>query len=283
MGRWREALGEALRGAAWAPLSVLGAHAVASLGFDAYRRFPPLDLPMHFLGGAAIAFFFDRLGRAARSRGLLGAPAPIVRAVLLMSLATSAAVFWEFAEFFSDRFLGTRAQLGLEDTLLDMFLGFAGGAGYAFLAAFSGGRVEAGGATVRVGRGVRQEGSNGDLRVRSLVAMAFVADVPRSIAFYERLGFRVRNTFTQAGTSVLSWAWLDSDRASLMVARASEPVDPERQAVLFYLYVDDVAAAREELTAGGVAAGPIAFPFYAPRGELRIADPDGYVLMVTHT
>ena len=34
------------------------------------------------------------------------------------------------AEFFSDRLFGTHAQLGLEDTLLDMALGVAGGLAY---------------------------------------------------------------------------------------------------------------------------------------------------------
>jgi hypothetical protein len=68
-----------------------------------------------------------------------------------------------------------------------------------------------------------------------------------------------------------------------MVARASEPVIASQQAVLFYVYRDDVAGKRAELQKAGIAAGTIAFPFYAPRGEFRVEDPDGYVLMVTHT
>jgi hypothetical protein len=27
----------------------------------------------------------------------------------------------------------------------------------------------------------------------------------------------------------------------------------------------------------------MAYPFYAPRGEFRLTDPDGYTLMITHT
>ena len=68
-----------------------------------------------------------------------------------------------------------------------------------------------------------------------------------------------------------------------MVARASEPVEPDRQAVLFYLYVDDVAAAQEALAAAGAEVGPITTPFYAPKGEFRLTDPDGYCLMISHT
>jgi hypothetical protein len=120
------------------------------------------------------------------------------------------------------------------------------------------------------------------IQTRRIVAMAFVADVRRSIAFYEQLGFSAANSFTPPHGEVPSWAWLECGDAHLMVARASEPVVPEQQAVLFYLYVDDVAAARGELEALGLDPGPITTPFYAPRGEFRLADPDGYCLMVMH-
>lgn len=119
--------------------------------------------------------------------------------------------------------------------------------------------------------------------VRSLVPLAFVGSVPASIAFYELLGLRVGNTFTPAGEAEPSWAYLLSDRAQLMLARATDAVVASQQAVLFYVYCDDVAGLREELLASGVPAGPIQTPFYAPRGEFRIEDPDGYVVMVTHT
>jgi len=86
-----------------------------------------------------------------------------------------------------------------------------------------------------------------------------------------------------AGESDPAWAWLEADRAHLMLARADEPVVADQQAVLFYLYCDDVVAMRATLKQSGVDVGPIAYPFYAPRGEFRVHDPDGYVLMVTHT
>ena len=50
-----------------------------------------------------------------------------------------------------------------------------------------------------------------------------------------------------------------------------------------YLYASDVEAYRTELLADGVQAGVVEYPFWAPRGEFRIEDPDGYVVMVTHT
>ena len=119
--------------------------------------------------------------------------------------------------------------------------------------------------------------------VRSLVPLAHVASVPRSIEFYGRLGFEVRNSFTPPESKEPVWVWLEKRDAHLMISRASAPVLPEEQAVLFYLYFDDVPATREALEKAGIPVGPIEYPFYAPRGEFRIQDPDGYGLMLTHT
>ena len=121
------------------------------------------------------------------------------------------------------------------------------------------------------------------VRVRSLVPMAYVRSVPRSIEFYRKLGFEEGNTHTPEGGVEPVWAWLKSGDAHLMLARASEPVDPKVQAVLFYLYCPDVRAFRNELIEAGVEVGPVQNTFYAPRGEFRVTDPDGYVLMVSHT
>ncbi len=105
---------------------------------------------------------------------------------------------------------------------------------------------------------------------------AHVADVQRSIDFYARLGLEVRDTHEVDGRLV--WAFLTSPAepaAGLMLALAGGPVDPGAQAVLFYCWTPDVVALRDELE-----AGTITHPFYMPAGELRIADPDGYVVLV---
>ena len=120
-------------------------------------------------------------------------------------------------------------------------------------------------------------------RVRSLVPFAHVRSVPASIDFYRILGFEVGNTHQPESEAEPVWAWLHVDRAQLMVARASEPVIAAQQAVLFYVYVDDVAAKHAELAGAGVNVGEITYPFWAERGEFRVVDPDGYVLMITHT
>jgi len=118
--------------------------------------------------------------------------------------------------------------------------------------------------------------------IRSLTPFLHVADVERSIAFYRRLGFGIQNTHTMQGASAPTWAYLESDRAHLMVARADGPVDPEQQAVLFWLYADDVAGMHAKLREAGIDVGPIQTPFWSPRGEFRVTDPDGYGLMIAH-
>ena len=114
--------------------------------------------------------------------------------------------------------------------------------------------------------------------VSDLVPYAHVADVARSIAFYRRLGFAVVNTAEFQGH--LGWARLQSGDAQLMVAGASGPINADQQAVLFYLYANDVAAFRTQLIADGIDVGEIGQPDYMPAGEIRVHDPDGYVLLI---
>ncbi|GAA5082285.1 VOC family protein [Lysobacter panacisoli] len=117
-------------------------------------------------------------------------------------------------------------------------------------------------------------------RTRRLVAFAHVADVERSIRFYADLGFRAANTVVPEGGNAPVWAWLASENADLMVGQASDPVDASQQAVLFYLYYDDIKQTRATLMELGHRPGDIKYPFYMPGGECRLEDPDGYVLML---
>jgi catechol 2,3-dioxygenase-like lactoylglutathione lyase family enzyme len=121
------------------------------------------------------------------------------------------------------------------------------------------------------------------MQTRQLVPMIMVADVERSIGFYHHLGFEIGNTFAPEGATKPTWAWLHSGNAQLMLAAATEPIKAEQQTVLFYIYTDDVAAARMSLIEAGLNPGAITKPFYAPRGEFELRDPDGYRLMITHT
>ena len=120
-------------------------------------------------------------------------------------------------------------------------------------------------------------------RAQGLTPLAHVRSVPDSLAFYRLLGFEVLNTFKPPDREVPTWAAVRSGHADLMFGEATEPVAAPQQGVLFYVYCDDVEGLRNELLSRGVPAGPIQTPFYAPSGEFRIEDPDGYVILVTHT
>jgi hypothetical protein len=112
---------------AWAPGSIFLFHVIASKGFDAYYHFPGLDIPMHFFGGVAIAYFCYGSFINAKRFELLGNPNKFVEIITIFSLASTSTIFWEFAEYISDHLFGTHMQGGLEDTLLDMLLGMCGG------------------------------------------------------------------------------------------------------------------------------------------------------------
>jgi catechol 2,3-dioxygenase-like lactoylglutathione lyase family enzyme len=105
-----------------------------------------------------------------------------------------------------------------------------------------------------------------------------VDDVERSIAFYQQLGFVVASVYHYRERPV--WAALASDDAELMVSTDGPSIDPDAQGVLFYLYSDDLGALRKQLLTAGIDAGEIVDGRPGPTNELRVVDPDGYVLMV---
>ena len=120
------------------------------------------------------------------------------------------------------------------------------------------------------------------MKTRSIVPMISVSDIERSINFYSHLGFEVENTFACEGETKPSWAWLQSDDAALMLTAEAES-KTTKHTVLFYFYADDVTAARASLVDAGLSPGAITTPFYAPQGEFELVDPDGYIVMVSHT
>jgi catechol 2,3-dioxygenase-like lactoylglutathione lyase family enzyme len=109
--------------------------------------------------------------------------------------------------------------------------------------------------------------------------MAHAADAQRSVDFYQKLGMEVRGSLRDRSGN-LQWVHLGCEQADLMLARASEPVTASQQAVLFYLYSPDLIALREHLLASGVKVSTITYPDYMPKGEIRVEDPDGYVLLI---
>jgi hypothetical protein len=128
--------------AGWAPSLVFIVHVLVHVAFDAYDRYPVLDMPVHFLGGVVIAFFLSRASINASRFRVIGPFQPTTHLVLVGSLVCSATVFWEFAEYVYDRAFGTRHQLSLDDTLLDMLLGIIGGGVFLIGSAWTGGLAD---------------------------------------------------------------------------------------------------------------------------------------------
>ena len=113
-------------GGGWVPLFVLTVHLFLSRALLLYKLWPPTDIPMHFCGGVAIAYFVSRCFQllprvsARRSRIVL------LELLLIGSLTASAAVFWEFAEFSFDQLFVTNVQISLANTMQDMAMGILG-------------------------------------------------------------------------------------------------------------------------------------------------------------
>ena len=109
--------------------------------------------------------------------------------------------------------------------------------------------------------------------------MLHVAEIERSIRFYELLGFELIDTDR---CTPLGWARMHCEGGAVMFLRAEEPVNPRAQSILFYMYTPDLKALRESLLSSGVHVPPIHHPPYMPSGEICVADPDGYAVLVAH-
>ncbi|APU17775.1 MULTISPECIES: VOC family protein [Actinoalloteichus] len=114
--------------------------------------------------------------------------------------------------------------------------------------------------------------------VTAFISYAHVRDLGCSIDFYQTVGLPLAESVERAGRTV--WALLGTGAARLMLAQADERVDHRRQGVLFYLYVTGAAELHRRLVDAGLDPAPITYPEHMPAGEFRLADPDGYVLLL---
>jgi catechol 2,3-dioxygenase-like lactoylglutathione lyase family enzyme len=107
-----------------------------------------------------------------------------------------------------------------------------------------------------------------------------VAEIERSIQFYELLGF---TTIDTDRCVPIGWARLHGDDGSaVMFLRAEHPVDSSAQAFMLYMYTPDLSGLREHLLAGGIKVPPISPTEYMPSGKINIVDPDGYKIEIAH-
>jgi catechol 2,3-dioxygenase-like lactoylglutathione lyase family enzyme len=132
--------------------------------------------------------------------------------------------------------------------------------------------------------------------LQSFVPYIHVADVQESIDFYLKFGMELDSRFGPEGAPF--WARMKRPNCDLMLAKASGLVNPHQQAALFYLHVDDAEAFRAQMLEAGLLDGgeyqgarenefprsgivfKPSYPHHMPSGEVRVHDPDGYVLLV---
>jgi hypothetical protein len=114
---------DTLREAAWAPLAVLGFYALG-LTFRLFKLFPPLDIPVHFMGGVVVTYFYRVAIR--NSQNLVGEiPFPI-QVLFAITCTGTTTILWEFYENILDYFAGTQMVRGVQDTIVDLFVGLLG-------------------------------------------------------------------------------------------------------------------------------------------------------------
>jgi hypothetical protein len=108
--------------------------------------------------------------------------------------------------------------------------------------------------------------------------MLHVAEIEKSIPFYELLGFVTVDT---EGANPIGWARLHCEGGAVMFLRAEGPVNSTHP-VMLCMYTPDLTGLREHLLASGVKLPPINYPGYMPSGEITLADPDGNIIIVCH-
>lgn len=112
------------------------------------------------------------------------------------------------------------------------------------------------------------------MKMSRLIPMLPVKHLPASIAFYEKLGFRVENRNDGWG-----WAMLAFDECRLMIDQSiNRHPDAPRQSVI-YLYPDDIAEYHHRVRATGLEIPDLSVTFYGLT-EFRLDDPDGNRLWI---
>jgi hypothetical protein len=94
-----------------------------------YSLFTWLDIPLHFIGGASIAYMALLFFRFWKQEKKIEIKNRFILVLLVVCVVALFAVVWELGEFFCGDILRISffAQESLEDTLLDLFVGLCGG------------------------------------------------------------------------------------------------------------------------------------------------------------
>ena len=122
-----------LREALWAPAAIVVLNVIVA----GLPQADGLWSLLHFVGGAAVAFFYYKLA---------GIAVPMVTAwryLFAFALACATALAWELGEFALDQTFGTTLQEGRVDTISDLMLSVCGAALFLAFAAITSWRAPA--------------------------------------------------------------------------------------------------------------------------------------------
>ena len=110
----------------WVPLLVFVTHVFISRVLHAYVIWPPIDIPMHFSGGVAIAYLISQCYQLLPRESVKRSRVVVLELMLIGSLTATTAVFWEFGEFTVDQLFGSNVQISLANTMQDLAMGILG-------------------------------------------------------------------------------------------------------------------------------------------------------------
>lgn len=106
------------------------------------------------------------------------------------------------------------------------------------------------------------------MKMERLIPMLPVGDMPRSVAFYEKLGFVVENRNDGWG-----WAMLRFGECRLMVDQSINLHRGIPRLGILYLYPDDILKYHASLREKGITVPDLDETFYG-MVEFRLEDPD---------
>lgn len=112
--------------------------------------------------------------------------------------------------------------------------------------------------------------------VQAQVPVLYVADADAARQFYEIFGY---SEVRSGGDGQSRWSHLQCGELALLLAALTPRLFNVRLPLLIYLYVDDLTATIDRLTAAGYAVERAGYPEHAPGGECRTTDPDGNVVV----
>ena len=112
------------------------------------------------------------------------------------------------------------------------------------------------------------------MKMNQLIPMLPVADIGRSIEFYEKLGFSVETRRDE-----WRWAMLVFGDCRIMVDQSINVHPGTPRSGVLYLYPDDIVEYHQQVRATGLEIPDLETTFYGLT-EFRLDDPDGNRLWV---